>query len=102
MLSWIIFAALGKVLIYFWMKFPLSQRLENTRFITGLHECGLCSGFWAYTALSALLKVDLLSLWFEFSYIPVVSEVVTGAVTSYVVHLLSLGFADQHLNVTVI
>jgi hypothetical protein len=102
MLSWIIFAAIGKLLIYFWMKFPLPQALENTRFFGGLHKCGLCSGFWAFTALAALLKIDLLTLWFGFHYIPVVSEVITGATSSYVVHLLSLGFAEQHLNVTVI
>jgi hypothetical protein len=102
MLSWIIFAILGKLLIFFWMKFPLSQHLENTRFIGGLHECGLCSGFWVFTALSVLLRIDLLTLWFGFFYIPVVSEVITGAVTSYIVHLISLGFAEQHLNVTVI
>jgi len=101
MLSWILFAAIGKLLIYFWMKFPLPQPID-TGFLKGLHECGLCSGFWVFSALAALLKIDLLTSWFGFFYIPVVSEIVTGALTSYIVHLLSLGFAEQHTNITVI
>ena len=101
MLNWILFAVIGKILIYFWMKFPLPQFL-NTKFIAGLHECGLCSGFWFFATLSALLRIDLLSSWFEMFYVPGLSEIVTGAITSYVVHLLSIGFSEQHLNVTVI
>jgi len=101
MLDWIIFAVVGKLFIFFWSKFPLPQKIENTK-IGQLHSCGLCSGFWIYTALAFLLKINLLQLWFELGYVFVLSEIITGCVTSYVAHLISTGFETVHLRVTVI
>jgi hypothetical protein len=100
MISWIIYAVIGKLLIYFWQKFPLPEKIEKTK-IGQLHSCGICSGFWIYTALAFLLNVDLLQAWFGFTPMLVLSEIITGCITSYLIHLLSLGFAEQHLNVTI-
>jgi len=102
MLKWLLFAGIGKVLIYFWKKFPLPAKIEKINNIKQLHECDMCSGFWIYTTLAFLMSVNLLELWFGFGYIVMLSEIITGCVTSYVVHLLSVGFSEQHLNVTVI
>ena len=88
MLSWLIYAAIGKVLIYLWSKFPLPEKLEKIKQIEQLHSCHLCSGVWIYTVLAWLLGVDLLELWFGFSHVIALSEIVTGCVTSYVIHLV--------------
>lgn len=102
MLNWILFAVIGKFIIYYWMKFPLPKKIEKIRFFNLLHICDLCSGVWVYLALAVLIRIDLLTLWFDFVYIPALSEVVTAMATSYVVKLLSLGFKELHLNVVVI
>lgn len=83
------------------MELPLHQKLEKIQFIKQLHECDLCSGVWLYTALGFLWKVHFLDVWFDFMYIPFVEEIVTGCVTSYIIHLLSIGFREKHLNVIV-
>jgi len=100
MLSWVLYAGIGKIGLFLWMKFPLPEKIEKNKFIKNLHECGLCSGTWLYPALALFMKVDLLSE-LGFWYIPFLSEVVTGVVTTFVVHLISLGWNEQ-FNVTVI
>jgi len=101
MLEFVLLAVAGKLIIFFWQKFPLPQRIENIWKIKELHECGLCSGFWIYAILSVLVQINIFTL-IGISYIPILSEIVTGAVTSYVVHIFSLGFEEYHLNITVV
>jgi len=100
--NWILYTIIGKILIYLWMKFPFSEKIEKIKFIKELHECDLCSGVWFYSILAFVWKVHFLGIWFDFVYIPFIEELVTGCVTSYVVHLLSIGFREKHLNVVVV
>lgn len=102
MLNWLLYAVIGRLLIYLIGKFQLPQRLQKIEWLEKLHGCDLCLGVWIYVFLAVFLKVDLLSLWFGFSYVPVLSEIVTGGFTSYVIWLLVIGFREAHLNVTVI
>lgn len=102
MLSWILFAVLGRLLIFLWMKLVLPERLEKINFISTLHECSLCSGVWLYTALAFFMQVDVLTSWFGFQHIEIISQIITGALTSYVVWIFSIGFQEAHLRVTVI
>lgn len=100
MISWLIYAGIGKLLIFLWMKFQLPEKVENIKFIKSLHECPLCSGVWLYTGLAGFLQMDVLLL-LGFWHIPVVGEFITGCVVSFIVHLLSLGWTEQ-FSVTVI
>ena len=100
MLDWIIYIGIGKLLIYFWQKFPLPKRIENIKFIKSLHECDLCSGAWLYIGLALLLRMDILPL-LGFGHVLVFGEFITGCITSFFVHLLSLGW-NEKFNVTVI
>src|SRR3990167_107886 len=102
MLNWILFSVLGRLLIYLWMKLELPERLKKISFISSLHECSLCSGVWLFTLLAFFMKIDILNSWFGFEHITIISEIVTGAVTSYVVWIFVKGFNEAHLNVTVI
>lgn len=102
MLQWILFAAVGRLLVYFWQKFQLPQALLKSSFIVGLHDCALCSGVWVYTVLSFLMGVDLLQSWFGFSYVIGLSELVTGCVTSYVITLLVTGFTEFHMKIVIV
>lgn len=101
MLSWLIYAVIGKLLIYLWMKFPLPEKLENKKFFKSLHACGLCSGVWIFTFLAVCMNMDVLYSWFGFEHIAIIGEFVTGCLTSFVVHIFSLGWNEQ-FNVTVV
>jgi len=102
MLHWILFAVLGRLLIYLWMKVVLPEWLQKINFISTLHECSLCSGVWLFTALAFFMKVDVLTSWFEFQHIAIIGEIITGALTSYLVWIFTIGFKEAHLTVTVI
>jgi len=100
MLSWLLYAVIGKLLIYLWMKFPLPEKLENKKFFKSLHECPLCSGVWIFTFLALCMNMDILYLQFGVE-VRILGEFITGCVTSFVVHIFSLGWNEQ-FNVTVI
>lgn len=92
MLTWLIFAVIGKLLIYLWMKFPLPQWSKT---LGELHQCDLCSGFWIYSILAFCLGVDIFQA--EFGYtVEVVGSLITGAVTSFVVHIFSIGWREKY------
>ena len=88
-------AIVGRVLIFIAQQFPLPEKIEKIKFISKLHECDLCLGVWVFTFLAWMMKVDLLSLLGFPKYVPFVSELVTGSVTSFTVHLLRLGWNSR-------
>lgn len=100
MLNWILYAGIGKIVLFLWSKFPLPERIKSIKLIKNLHECGLCAGTWLFPVLAFFMKIDFLSE-IGFWYVPFLSEFVTGAFTTFVVHLISLGWNEQ-FNVTVI
>ena len=89
MIEWIVFAGIGRLLIFLGQKFPLPQFLENKRTIKQLHECPLCLGVWIYSGLAYFMRMDLFG-W----YYPVVTEVLAGCLTSFVVHIFIIGWKD--------
>ena len=91
---WLLYLVVGKVMIYLWQLFPLPTKLENNQTIHKLHSCDLCSGVWIYGLLGYFMGMSLLTL-FGLSYIPVVSEVITGGVVSFIVHIFSIGWKDR-------
>lgn len=91
LLSWLAYVAIGKVMIYLGMQFPLPELLQKFHTIKKWHECDLCMGAWVYGILAAVMGMSLMTA-LGFSYVPVVSEVVTGGVISFIVHLLSIGW----------
>lgn len=93
--KWILFLILGKIIIYIWMQFHFPKFMQKWDWLNKLHECDLCSGVYVYAGLSLFLGVDLLSVTL-FDYVPVVSEVITGIVISWLVHIFSLGWKSKY------
>jgi hypothetical protein len=84
--------AIGEILIFIWMKFPLPNKIE---FFTRLHECDLCSGVWIFFFLALLMRIDFLKLLgFDF-YWPVASELITGGISSFVMWLVVAGWRSK-------
>lgn len=94
---YLIYLFIGKVLIYFGMKFSSDNEISN-KFIRNLLSCGLCWGFWVYTALSFFLGVQLFR---EYYYVPILSELITGGISSLLVHLISIGWREQFSVITI-
>lgn len=93
--KWILFLAIGKIAIHVFQQFQLPTFLKRFIWFVKLHDCDLCSGVWIYMLLSLFLSVDLLSV-LVFEYVPLVSEVVTGIVISWLVHIFSLGWKSKY------
>lgn len=85
------YAALGKLLIYLGQKF-VAANIKN-QFLSRLFECDLCLGLWIYIGLAFFLRVSIFQDVYE--YVPVVSEIVTGSVATFVVHLLTIGWKTK-------
>lgn len=99
-LKWFFFLVVGRIIIEVWMKFQLPKFLKKSDWFVKLHECDLCSGCWIYTLLSLFMGVDLLQVA-GFGYIPVVSAIITGIVTSWMVHIFLIGWKEKYQVVVV-
>lgn len=74
-----------------WMQFPLSKFLEENKIVRKLHECDFCAGVWGYGLLSFFMQLELLEP-LGFWYVPIVSELITGVVISFLVHIFIIGW----------
>lgn len=83
----------GKLLIFLIQQLPPAKVLAKREYdgsivsyFGKLLECSLCLGEWVYFILCCVFKVAL------GPYVPVVSELITAAIFSFVVYLLSQGW----------
>ncbi len=98
------FALIGKLIIFLLQKFfipqlPLIGRLfEEERFWGRLVSCDLCLGFWVFSGLSFITNVNVTGELFN---VPILSEFVTGAIVSFIMHLISAGWDARYKNIVI-
>lgn len=97
MKDYVIYCALTRVILFVVQKaskqyLSLLKPSKFRGFLEQLFGCDLCLGVWLYTLFAWLLDINVL---YEFRYVPVVSEVVTGIITSFIVWLLAKGWNSQ-------
>lgn len=63
-------------------------------FLQELFECDLCLGVWVYTLLAWIMQINM----YHF-YVPVVSEILTGASASFLVWLVATGFRERFFTI---
>jgi len=90
MLDWFIFGCLGRLVIYLAQGFPKRPKGE---FWDELFECDLCLGVWVYSILALIFKIDIFTEYF--GYASIVGMLLTGMVTSFIVHLLKIGWNEK-------
>jgi hypothetical protein len=93
MLQYLFYAAMGRLVIYLFQEFPLPLKIEKIPFFSKLHRCDLCAGVYIYSLLAYAMQIDILT---EVVYIPIVGYVLTGMITSFMVHLLRLGWHSKY------
>jgi hypothetical protein len=91
--------ALGRVLIYLWMEFPLPEWVDNSKF-GKLHICRLCSGFWIYSFLFVVFGVDILEV-LGFSRVFVLGGILSGGAITYLMDLLEIGFREKFMSIVI-
>lgn len=105
MIKWFLLIAFGRLIIHLIQRFPLPSALLSSRTTIKWHSCTLCIGVWIYTILAALFRIDLLSIWFleiGIVYIPLVTEILTGAMTSWILYIFEIGLREEHFSMTII
>jgi len=55
-------------------------------------------GFWVYTGLAFITNVNVAEEWVN---IPIVSQFITGAVVSFIMHLISAGWEANYKNIVI-
>jgi hypothetical protein len=101
-LEFLVFAAIGKVIMYVWNIFPASLYLSNRlEFFRKLFGCDLCFGVWVYSFLALFVPESnpLIVFVDDWLYNPVLFSVIYvgialifGIITSFLVHIFSLGW----------
>jgi hypothetical protein len=91
-LTWLVFAATGRVLVYIWQLFPFP--FKASEWLKKLHDCDLCSGTWIYGVLALALQVDIFAETFGVTP-SIVGELGTAVVTSYLVHIFMIGAREK-------
>lgn len=91
--KFLVLCLVGKLVMYLWTISPYAEWLSSKNsFFQKLFECHLCLGVWVYPLLAWAFKVNILDAFFT---IPVISELITGGVTSFLVFLASEGWNSR-------
>lgn len=93
-------AVAGKLVLYLVGHLPATAEMKY-EFWKKLFTCDLCLGVWVFFSLCGFYRYEFIS---EFAgiYIPLVSEFLTGAIVSFVVHLISLGWKFKFSEFTIV
>ena len=87
-----IYASVGRILIYIIRKFPLTfWVVRKWDYLNDLVNCDLCLGVWVYWGLALIVGANVINT----HYVPIISELITGAVTSFLVWVFVDGMIDK-------
>jgi hypothetical protein len=94
MITWLVYVVTGKLFIYLGQSVPLPKVLQNIKLIAYWHSCDLCFGVWVYAILAYVWGLNILQI-FDFTYVPVISDFITGGFISFLVHIFSIGWRTK-------
>jgi hypothetical protein len=94
----VIYLLVGKLVVFAIQKFPLDKLFfigkffQEGKFLEQLWKCDFCLGFWVYTFLAFAFPVNYLN---EYVNVPILNQALTGLISSFVMHLISIGWKDK-------
>lgn len=92
------YVGVGKLFIYLFQLFPLADWMgKKSPSLKKLIGCDLCLGVWVFFGVAIIMRANMFSIipnpfgatWIAIEYF------MTGAVTSFLVHLISLGWNSK-------
>ncbi len=92
MTQYLIYLLVGRLFIYLAQKFGHLDE-SKIKFIKDLFSCDLCLGVWLYTFLSWGTGIQILSDVIQSHTL--IMGLVTGGVSSFLVHLIVLGWREK-------
>lgn len=98
------YALIGRLTIYLLQKFPkhslpiIGKLFREGKFLDELFSCDLCLGVWIYAGLAFIMNMNMVG---EYFYIPILSEFITGAIMSFIMHLISVGWEARFSNIII-
>lgn len=94
-LNFLVFALVGKLLMFLWNKSPYSKWIaKRSKFFEELFACGLCLGTWTYFLLDFLFQINLLEIG-----PPVIIEFLDACITTFIVYVFSAGWNTLFRNI---
>lgn len=88
-LKYLIYSIAGGFCIFFLRKFPFTDRLV----VRGFGGCNLCLGVWVYSFLAFVFDVNVFQ---EYFYVAALSELLTGAITSFIADIVVDGWKSKY------
>ncbi len=89
----ITFFVIGRLLVWTLQTSGLTKKIwERSAFLTELAHCDFCTGCWVFPWLAVVFDINFMSP----EYIPVFTEIVTGILASWAMHLARIGFMAQY------
>lgn len=89
--AFLLYLGASKLLIYLGQMFL--QANVKSGFLKKLSECDLCFGTWVCCALAVAFQITILDDVLPRVFI--LSEIVTGCVSTFLLHLLTLGWKTK-------
>ena len=95
--SFVLYAGLGRLIIWLLQISGLMRPIwELHELAKELRDCDLCLGFWVYLALALVQPGKPFGLWPK-----LVEVVLLAAFTTFVAHLIRIGWQDKFSTVVV-
>lgn len=89
--EFILLLLIGRLFIMLGMIFPPFSE-SRFSFVRQVWKCDLCAGVYVFTFLSFVMKETILETYF---YFPLIAELVTGCVASFLVHVFVIGWKSK-------
>ena len=100
MLELLVFLLVGRLTIYLLQKFPfqkvklIGKYWKEGKLLAELFACDLCLGVWVFACLSFIFGIDFVKEIFG-TYLVVFNQFMTGAIASFLVHLVRIGWTTK-------
>lgn len=93
-------SVVGRLVIFLVGQLPATKKMR-IEFWNQLFNCDLCLGVWVFFIFCGLFHFEIIS-GFIGVYVPIVNELLSGAIISFIVHLIVLGWKLKFSEFTIV
>ena len=90
-IEFLVYLLIGEIFVFLGMRFPPFSESKIT-LVKRIWTCSLCAGTWVFTFLSFALGQVLFR---DLFYVVGISELATGGLMAFTLHLIELGWKSK-------